>query len=57
MVKWEVEVVEIKDTKISKEEFDQRLEELLNVLLRKEGAFSIAQISTDGFAPQSEEIA
>ena len=57
MGKWEIEVVEKRVTEISQEEFEMRLEELLNVLLRKEGAFSILQISTNGFAPQQEEIA
>ncbi len=57
MGKWEIEVVETRVTEISQDEYEMRLEELLNALLRKEGAFS-TEISTNGFAPLTrEEIA
>lgn len=52
MKKWEIEVVDKRITEISDYEFEQRLEELLNLLLRKEGI-----LSTDGFAPNLEETA
>lgn len=56
MAKWEVEVIEKCVTEISEDEFEQRLEELLNLLLKKEPAFS--KISTNDFDPiLREEIA
>lgn len=52
MKKWEVEVIDRFITEISEAELEQRLEEVLKLLLKKEDV-----LSTDGFAPKLEETA
>ena len=54
-VQWDIETVEKKYCEIPQKEFEQRLEEVLHLLVNKESAFSIASNSTDGLASQLEE--
>jgi hypothetical protein len=53
--KWEVVTVDVRYAEIAKEEFELRLEEILEVLLKRKAAFS--PLSTDGLAPNQKEIA